>query len=183
MSRFRKLSHAIWHCKYHIVWVPKYRYRVLQGVVRQEVYNCLQVFLGQNGCEEIELKDASFFTIIGTSKGMIDNPQYVDGSAVFASDIVLEGMLYAVIARSPVLGGQVTSFDASAAEAIEGVHQVLEVKNGVAVLATSTWAALQGREALEVTWGEGASDLSTEKPKGTACAGVPRRLQRAPVSG
>jgi len=55
MSRFRRLSHAIWHCKYHLVWVPKYRYRVLQGAVAREVYNCLQVFLGQNGCEAIEL--------------------------------------------------------------------------------------------------------------------------------
>ena len=40
---------------YHIVWTPKYRYRVLQGPVRQEVYNCIQVFLGQNGCEAVEL--------------------------------------------------------------------------------------------------------------------------------
>ena len=55
MSRFRKLTHAIWHCLYHIVWTPKYRYRVLRGPVRQEVYNCIQVFLGQNGCEAVEL--------------------------------------------------------------------------------------------------------------------------------
>ena len=55
MSRFRKLTHAIWHCLYHIVWTPKYRFRVLQGPVRQEVYNCIQVFLGQNGCEAVEL--------------------------------------------------------------------------------------------------------------------------------
>ncbi len=112
--------------------------------------------------EDIELKDPADFTIIGTSKGLIDNPQYVDGSAEFCSDIVLEGMLYAVIAHSPVLGGEVVSFDASAAEAVEGVEQVLQVKNGVAVLATSTWAALQGREALDITWDEGAADLSTE---------------------
>ena len=55
MSRFRKLSHAIWHCQYHLVWVPKYRYRVLEGVVGKEVHNCLRVFLGQNACECIEL--------------------------------------------------------------------------------------------------------------------------------
>jgi len=55
VSRFKKLSHAIWHCKYHIVWVPKYRYRVLNGEVGREVYNCLQVFLGQNACEVLEL--------------------------------------------------------------------------------------------------------------------------------
>jgi len=55
VSRFRKLSHAVWHCQYHVVWVPKYRYRVLQGPVGQEVYNCIQVFLGHLACEAIEL--------------------------------------------------------------------------------------------------------------------------------
>jgi len=55
VSRFKKLSHAIWHCKYHFVWVPKYRYRVLKGEVAKEVYNCIQLFSGQKGCEVIEL--------------------------------------------------------------------------------------------------------------------------------
>ena len=55
MSRFRKLSHAIWHCQYHLVWVPKYRYRVLKDVVGQEVYRSIQVFSGQKECEVIEL--------------------------------------------------------------------------------------------------------------------------------
>ena len=55
MSRFRKLTHAIWHCLYHIVWTPKYRFRVLQGPVRQEVYNCIQLFLSRKGCEAVEL--------------------------------------------------------------------------------------------------------------------------------
>jgi isoquinoline 1-oxidoreductase beta subunit len=110
----------------------------------------------------IALKDPEDFTIIGTSKGLIDNPQYVNGSAIFASDMALEGMLYAVIAHSPVVGGAVVSFDASAASAVDGVEQVFGVYGGVAVLATSTWAALKGREALEITWSEGRADLSTE---------------------
>ena len=55
MSRFRKLTHAIWHCQYHIVWVPKYRFRVLTGPIAQEVYECIQVFCGQLGSEVIEL--------------------------------------------------------------------------------------------------------------------------------
>ena len=55
MSRFRKLSHAIWHCQYHLVWVPKYRYRVLEGMVGREVHNCIQVFCGRLGCEVVEL--------------------------------------------------------------------------------------------------------------------------------
>ena len=44
MSRFRKLTHTLWHCQYHIVWVPKYRYRVLTGPIGEETYNCIQVF-------------------------------------------------------------------------------------------------------------------------------------------
>ena len=55
MSRFRKLSHAVWHCQYHFVWVPKYRYRVLQGAIAQEVYKCIQIFSGQKECEVVEL--------------------------------------------------------------------------------------------------------------------------------
>ena len=55
MSRFRKLSQALWHCQYHIVWTPKYRFRVLEGLVAQEVHNGIQVFCGRLGCEVVEL--------------------------------------------------------------------------------------------------------------------------------
>ena len=55
MSRFKKLSHVIWHCQYHIVWVPKYRYRVLKGPVAEDVFTCIQVFCGQLGCEVVEV--------------------------------------------------------------------------------------------------------------------------------
>ena len=55
MSRFRKLSQTIWHCQYHIVWVPKYRYRVLIGKVAEEVDNCIRAFSEQQHCEIIEL--------------------------------------------------------------------------------------------------------------------------------
>ena len=55
MSRFRKLSHAIWHCQYHIVWVPKYRYRILSGMVGQEVERCIRSFSDRLGAEIVEL--------------------------------------------------------------------------------------------------------------------------------
>ena len=55
MSRFRRLSHAIWHCQYHLVWVPKYRHRVLRGDVKREVGTCIHVFSGQKGCEVVEM--------------------------------------------------------------------------------------------------------------------------------
>ena len=55
MSRFEKLTHVLWHCQYYIVWVPKYRYRVLKGVIGQEVHNCIEVFCSQLRCRVVEL--------------------------------------------------------------------------------------------------------------------------------
>jgi len=55
MSRFRKLSQTIWHCQYHIVWVPKYRFKILIGKISQEVENCIRAFSEQQGCEILEL--------------------------------------------------------------------------------------------------------------------------------
>jgi putative transposase len=55
MSRFKRLSHVIWHCQYHIVWVPKYRFRILKSQVAEEVHNCIQAFCVQLGCEIVEL--------------------------------------------------------------------------------------------------------------------------------
>src|SRR3989304_1672269 len=54
-SRFRKLSHTIWHCQYHIVWVPKYRYRVLHGAVKEAAENGIMAICGYAGCEVVEL--------------------------------------------------------------------------------------------------------------------------------
>ncbi len=55
MSRFRKLAHTLWHCQYHIVWTPKYRFRILEGEVAQEVSRCIRSFSTQKECEVIEL--------------------------------------------------------------------------------------------------------------------------------
>ena len=55
MSRFKKASHVIWHCQYHIVWCPKYRFRILHGKVAEEVQNCLHAFSSRLECEVVEL--------------------------------------------------------------------------------------------------------------------------------
>jgi len=55
MSRFKKLSQTLWHCQYHIVWVPKYRYRILSGKVAQLVEEYIRAFSQQQGGEVIEL--------------------------------------------------------------------------------------------------------------------------------
>ena len=55
MSRFNKLSHSLWYCKYHIVWTPKYRYRILKGEIKREVENCIRMFSAQKQCRIDEL--------------------------------------------------------------------------------------------------------------------------------
>ena len=55
MSRFRKLSHTIWHCQYHLVWTPKYRFRILSGSVAEEVGRCVRAFTEQLHSEVVEL--------------------------------------------------------------------------------------------------------------------------------
>ncbi len=55
VSRFRKLSHTIWHCQHHIIWVPKYRYRVLVGPIQEAAYTGIQAICGYVGCEVVEL--------------------------------------------------------------------------------------------------------------------------------
>lgn len=55
MSRFRRLSQTIWHCQYHIVWVPKYRFRIIEGRIAEEVENYVRAFSEQQSCEIVEL--------------------------------------------------------------------------------------------------------------------------------
>lgn len=104
---------------------------------------------------DLQLKDPADFRLIGTPMPQRDGPAMVTGQAMYASDVRLDGMLYAVVARCPVFGGRVASYDASAAEAVPGVQAVIEIRAGLAVVADSTWAAWQGRDALDITWDEG----------------------------
>jgi len=66
MSRFKKMSHAIWHCTYHIVWTPKYRYRILKDEVRDEVEHCIRMFADQKGCtiNELNVQQDHFHVLI-----------------------------------------------------------------------------------------------------------------------
>ena len=55
MSRFSKLSHVVWHCQYHIVWVPKYRHRILTDKIGFEVSKTIRIYAERLGCELVEL--------------------------------------------------------------------------------------------------------------------------------
>ncbi len=111
--------------------------------------------------KRVALKDPKEFRIIGRPIPRTDVPSKVDGSAEFGIDVRVPGMLYAVVARCPAFGGKVKSFDATKAKSKPGVKDVLEIPagppgtfstGGVAVVADSTWNAIQGREALAIEW-------------------------------
>lgn len=104
------------------------------------------------------LKDAKDFVYIGKKFARVDSPAKVNGTAKYTFDYQSEGMLVATIARPPMFGAKVASFDAADAEKIKGVVKVLQVPQGVAVLAETTWAALQAQRALKVTWDESAAE-------------------------
>jgi isoquinoline 1-oxidoreductase beta subunit len=105
--------------------------------------------------ENPKLKSPDQFRYIGKRVPRRDMPVKVDGKAVYGFDVVVPGMLIASIERSPVLGGKVKRFDPTAAKAVKGVKDVVQVSNGVAVVADSSWAALSGRKSLTIEWDEG----------------------------
>jgi isoquinoline 1-oxidoreductase subunit beta len=118
---------------------------------------------------EARLKRAEDFRVIGQDIPRVDLHSKVTGSAKFGLDVRVPSMLYAVVARCPYFGGRLKSLDAAAARAVAGVRAVFQISplprrfntaGGVAVVADSTWAALQGRKALILEWetGPGGSE-------------------------
>ncbi|MGH8079107.1 MAG: molybdopterin cofactor-binding domain-containing protein, partial [Lysobacter sp.] len=98
------------------------------------------------------LKDAKDWKLIGKSTRRLDGPDKITGRAKFGMDVQFEGLLTAVVARAPVFGGKVKSFDAGKARAVPGVRDVVQVPSGIAVVADHYWAAKQGRDALTIDW-------------------------------
>ncbi len=115
----------------------------------------------------LRLKTPAEFRYIGKGNTvLIDGADIVSGRAKFGADIRLAGMVYAMVARPPVLGGRLKRYDAAKALAVPGVLQVIELKStplpaamhplgGIAVVAKNTWAAMKGREALILEWDDG----------------------------
>jgi isoquinoline 1-oxidoreductase beta subunit len=105
--------------------------------------------------EKPKLKYPKDFRIVGKRTLRLDTPDKVGGKAVFGMDVRVPGMLYGAIARPPVFGAKLVSFNDAGAKKIEGVIAVRQVPEGVAVFADNTWSAFQGRDALSITWDEG----------------------------
>src|SRR5256712_4341918 len=98
------------------------------------------------------LKDPKDWKLIGKPTKRLDTPEKITGRAQFGMDVRFPGLLTAVVARPPVFGGKVRSFDATAAKAIPGVRKGVRVPTGVAVAADHFWAAKLGRDAFEEEW-------------------------------
>ena len=119
--------------------------------------------------ESLKLKPASAFRYVGTDAiSGVDRADIVTGQAVYGGDVRPDGCLFAVVARPPVGGGTVASYDATATLKVAGVLKVVQIappragppfqpQGGVAVVASNTWAAIKGREALKLTWSDGAN--------------------------
>jgi len=112
--------------------------------------------------EKPSIKAAKDFRVVGKRIPRLDVPAKVNGTAEFGIDVKLPGMVYASLEQCPVIGGKVKSVDSAAAKAMPGVLDVVQLPDGVAVVANTYWAAVKARRALKIDWdkGEGAN-LST----------------------
>ena len=109
------------------------------------------------------LKQAKDYKIVGQRIARLDTPSKVNGTAQYGIDFRLPGMKYAVLARCPVFGGKVGSFDDKDSRRISGVSYVGKISDAaVAVVADSVWGAMEGRRVLNLTWDEGPNkDLNS----------------------
>lgn len=138
---------------------------------------------------EVALKEAKAWTLIGKdATTRIDARAKSDGSQAYTIDIRLPGMLVATVAHSPRFGGKVASFDATAAKAVPGVVDVVQISRGVAVVANNTWAAIKGREALQVRWDDSGAETRSSDAMFTEYEALSKQdgkvaLQRGDAAG
>ena len=119
-----------------------------------------------------KLREPSAFKIIGKSTPRLDTPSKVDGSAEFGIDVKLPGMLYAALAQCPVIGGKPLGYNAERAMGMPGVRKVVQISDGVAVVADTYWHARKALDTITVRWDEGAM-------KGASSAKVAAGLKTA----
>lgn len=133
--------------------------------------------------DKVVLKQAADFKLIGGRVPRVDVAAKSNGTAQFTLDVTMPGMLVALMQRPPLFGATVKSVDASAAKAIPGVVDVVQVPRGVAVVAKGFWAAKRGRDALKVAWDDSkaekrsSAELLQEYRQKAAQPGKPARKQ------
>ena len=110
------------------------------------------------------LKDKKDFSIIGQNVKRTDTLSKINGTAEFAMDVQLDGMVYATMVHSPVFGGKFKSYKKDSINDISGVIKIFEIESGLAIVAKNTWTALKAGKQIEIKWDEGeAAGLDDEK--------------------
>jgi isoquinoline 1-oxidoreductase beta subunit len=112
---------------------------------------------------DVPLKQSKDYKIVGQRLPRLDTPPKVKGEAIFGIDYRLPGMKYAVISRSPTIGGKLSAIDERDSKKISDIRYIGKISDSsVAVVADSVWGAMEGRRLLNVTWDEGPNkDLNT----------------------
>ena len=105
--------------------------------------------------EKVALSDPKDFRIVGRATKRLDTPAKVNGTAEFGIDVRMPGMVYASLVQCPVIGGSVKSYDATQAKSMPGVIDVVQLPDGVAVVADRYWRAKKARDTVKVEWDEG----------------------------
>lgn len=109
------------------------------------------------------LKDPKDFKLVGNALPRLDQPAKATGTAPFAIDTRAEGMKFATVKMTPRIEGEMISFDASEAEGMPGVEKIIDLGDGVAVVANNTWLAMQAAEAITFEWGEAPYGATTDE--------------------
>lgn len=104
--------------------------------------------------DDVPLRDPSIWRYVGSSMPRLDMVAKSTGTETFGIDIVLPGMKFATVRMNPRRGGAMASFDPAAALALPGVEQVVGLGNGIAVIASNTWTAMQAAQLVDIQWGE-----------------------------
>lgn len=113
--------------------------------------------------DQVQLRDPSEWRMIGKPMQRIDIAEKSTGQARYGIDFEMDGMLHAAVQLNPYIGGDVKSFDASAAKSMRGVRDVMAVTGGVAVVADNTWRAFQAAAAVECDWGPSPMPATMEE--------------------
>ncbi len=113
--------------------------------------------------DQVQLRDPSEWRMIGKPMQRIDIAEKSTGRARYGIDFEMDGMLHAAVQLNPYIGGDVKSFDASAAKSMRGVRDVMAVTGGVAVVADNTWRAFQAAAAVECDWGPSPMPATMEE--------------------
>jgi isoquinoline 1-oxidoreductase beta subunit len=130
---------------------------VLDGTKRKLTYGQLaEAAAKMTPPAEVTLKDPQTFKLIGKPVKRLDTSEKINGKAVFGIDAKMPGMLAAVVARPPIFGATMKSFDDTRARTMPGVRKIIAVPSGVAVIADSFWQAKMAREALHIDWDDSA---------------------------